>query len=412
MKDSFFLRNIKTNKLFNISDSIFHQFFLFSKKNSSTVPLLQIFEKLIIIDLVISVCKKSLKKNKIFEKGSKKIMEIGSGSGLHSALLSNFGQVSATELKHTENFLGNTVDTKRKLITGALATDTIDFRYNNGTSLPFDDESFDIVFHNSVIEHVPDINSFNQEVHRVLKPGGICICITGTPILCLHRFIKYYLLRFPLTVVFALLKASIKTPFARLALMKKIYALIQTRVWHFSSTADQIKDIVDKGYKGESRIPSSLSENTIKKMYPSLLHFIRGPEYNQILLEKIALHNGISPRSLLLQLVEHFKSPWNEFIFTITPQTHSQYTQNYKTEIKEWGIKNWIKSFKDNNFSIRDIRGCRYGHIFDITYNYNFNIWLTYQSHPLVHTLSRCLPAWFSGELIILAQKMENLDTH
>lgn len=38
--------------------------------------------------------------------------------------------------------------------------------------IPFEDNYFDGVFCNSVIEHVTDIDCFMNEVHRVLKPGG------------------------------------------------------------------------------------------------------------------------------------------------------------------------------------------------------------------------------------------------
>jgi len=39
--------------------------------------------------------------------------------------------------------------------------------------LPFDDEQFDIVISQVVLEHVMDYPSTFKEVHRVLKPGGI-----------------------------------------------------------------------------------------------------------------------------------------------------------------------------------------------------------------------------------------------
>ncbi|WP_442267754.1 class I SAM-dependent methyltransferase [Tenacibaculum sp. ZS6-P6] len=38
--------------------------------------------------------------------------------------------------------------------------------------LPFEDESFDIIFCNHVLEHIPDDTKAMQELYRVLKPGG------------------------------------------------------------------------------------------------------------------------------------------------------------------------------------------------------------------------------------------------
>jgi SAM-dependent methyltransferase len=38
--------------------------------------------------------------------------------------------------------------------------------------IPFDDNTFDLVFSNSVLEHVQDLTSALAEISRVLKPGG------------------------------------------------------------------------------------------------------------------------------------------------------------------------------------------------------------------------------------------------
>ena len=38
--------------------------------------------------------------------------------------------------------------------------------------LPYDDNSFDMVFSNFVIEYIPDKEMFVSEIYRVLKPGG------------------------------------------------------------------------------------------------------------------------------------------------------------------------------------------------------------------------------------------------
>ena len=39
-------------------------------------------------------------------------------------------------------------------------------------NLPFDDESYDVILCNHVLEHIPDDTKAMQELHRVMKPGG------------------------------------------------------------------------------------------------------------------------------------------------------------------------------------------------------------------------------------------------
>lgn len=42
-------------------------------------------------------------------------------------------------------------------------------------NLPFGDNSYDIIFCNHVLEHIPDDTKAMQELYRVLKPGGMAI---------------------------------------------------------------------------------------------------------------------------------------------------------------------------------------------------------------------------------------------
>lgn len=46
--------------------------------------------------------------------------------------------------------------------------------------LPFEDESFDLVFGHAVLHHIPDLARAMREFHRVLKPGGT-IAFCGEP---------------------------------------------------------------------------------------------------------------------------------------------------------------------------------------------------------------------------------------
>jgi SAM-dependent methyltransferase len=45
----------------------------------------------------------------------------------------------------------------------------------DGNSLPFEDESFDVVSSRNVFEHIVDVERSLLELHRVLKPGGLFI---------------------------------------------------------------------------------------------------------------------------------------------------------------------------------------------------------------------------------------------
>ena len=41
--------------------------------------------------------------------------------------------------------------------------------------LPFDDNSYDVIFCNHVLEHIPDDQKAMKELYRVLRPGGMGI---------------------------------------------------------------------------------------------------------------------------------------------------------------------------------------------------------------------------------------------
>lgn len=47
-----------------------------------------------------------------------------------------------------------------------------DIQCGSALSVPWPDNSFDMVFSHGVLHHIPDIHTAQSEIHRVLKPGG------------------------------------------------------------------------------------------------------------------------------------------------------------------------------------------------------------------------------------------------
>jgi SAM-dependent methyltransferase len=61
-----------------------------------------------------------------------------------------------------------------------------DFAITDCETLPFADESFDVVYSNGVLHHTPDTAGAIREVYRVLRPGGLA------RVMLYHRDSAYY----------------------------------------------------------------------------------------------------------------------------------------------------------------------------------------------------------------------------
>jgi len=100
----------------------------------------------------------------------KKVLEVGSGAGAHSALFCKEG-ARITSLDLT---VDRVIATQKKL-------EIIDNSNNSfvlqgdAENLPFKDNFFDIVYSNGVLHHTPNTQKSIEEVRRVLKPGGSAV---------------------------------------------------------------------------------------------------------------------------------------------------------------------------------------------------------------------------------------------
>ena len=94
-------------------------------------------------------------------------LEIGAGTGYFSLNLLQTGVVR--EVTCTDISPGMLAALEQNAQDLGLAVETVAC---DAAQLPFEDESFDLVFGHAVLHHLPDLDRAFAEFHRVLRPGG------------------------------------------------------------------------------------------------------------------------------------------------------------------------------------------------------------------------------------------------
>ncbi|RDI42989.1 demethylmenaquinone methyltransferase [Falsibacillus pallidus] len=77
----------------------------------------------------------------------------------------------------------------------------IELIHGNAMELPFDNNTFDYVTIGFGLRNVPDYLHVLKEMNRVLKPGGIAVCLeTSQPTMPVYRQLFYFYFRFIMPV--------------------------------------------------------------------------------------------------------------------------------------------------------------------------------------------------------------------
>ena len=109
------------------------------------------------------------------DRGYNRSLEIGAGTGYFSLNLLQAGVVSeATCTDISPGMLATLAENAQRL---GLQVKTA---RADAESLPFSDESFDLVLGHAVLHHLPNLRRAFAEFHRVLRPGGR-IVFAGEP---------------------------------------------------------------------------------------------------------------------------------------------------------------------------------------------------------------------------------------
>lgn len=75
--------------------------------------------------------------------------------------------------------------------------DKLSFVYGNAMELPYEDNTFDYVTIGFGLRNVPDYITVLSEMYRVVKPGGLVVCLeTSQPTLPVYRQLYFFYFRF------------------------------------------------------------------------------------------------------------------------------------------------------------------------------------------------------------------------
>lgn len=122
-----------------------------------------------------------------------KVLELGCGVGYQSAFLAQISdEVIATDLPDEDLGSHSPGMLQAKNFHDNLNITNVRLMGCSAENLPFESNSFDMVYSSHVFEHIPDRNKALSEIYRVLKPGGVHFCVVPTTGEKVYAFVNFY----------------------------------------------------------------------------------------------------------------------------------------------------------------------------------------------------------------------------
>jgi 2-polyprenyl-3-methyl-5-hydroxy-6-metoxy-1,4-benzoquinol methylase len=113
------------------------------------------------------------------------LLDVGCSTGIIANILS-------TRFKKV---VGTDIDARAiKYATEHFSSQKLEFRIQDSMDIAYPDNSFDVIICAQVYEHVPDSRKLLSEIHRVLKPGGVCYFAAGNRLKFMEEHYKLPLL--------------------------------------------------------------------------------------------------------------------------------------------------------------------------------------------------------------------------
>lgn len=225
-----------------------------------------------------------------------RILEIGCGPGaLAESMHRWYPNAHITAIDKDSNF----ISFAKANIAG------VDFREGDATQLPFEDSSFDVTISNTVQEHI-EPTVFWGEQKRVLKSGGVCLCLSA---------------RKGLHCIAPCLETTEK---------EKLF-------WNsFPQPDDALKKLsVCKFPKSESELPVSMEENSfinVETGYAIIDLTPDAPKYSPKMVELMIE----SMRQNDIEAVQSVHSGHTDEIISVINSKYDERIRLYREGIKQW----------------------------------------------------------------------------